>query len=129
MERHIKILAILHIVNGVLILAGGFFTFFFGLMHGLFGGFPHPFRHLYIFDLGLMSGLLSVVFTSVIAPLFIGLPGIVAGFGLYNRKNWGRILVLIVGVICLIKFPWGTALGIYTLWILLKPESAQLMTS
>jgi hypothetical protein len=40
------------------------------------------------------------------------------GFSLLTRKPWGRVLGIVVGVLVLIKIPVGTALGIYTLWVL-----------
>jgi hypothetical protein len=52
--------------------------------------------------------------------LVLGLPGIAAGFGLLKRKNWGRILAIIVGLLSIANFPLGTALGVYTAYILLQ---------
>jgi hypothetical protein len=43
---------------------------------------------------------------------------LVAGFGLLNRRPWGRVVAIIAGILALIKFPIGTAQGIYTLWVL-----------
>jgi hypothetical protein len=45
------------------------------------------------------------------------------GVGLYNHDSWGRPLALIMGFLVLLKPPFGTALGIYTLWILLPTKS------
>jgi hypothetical protein len=36
---------------------------------------------------------------------------------------------LVVGVLMLFRFPLGTALGIYTLWVLAKPEAAKLTST
>jgi hypothetical protein len=47
--------------------------------------------------------------------------GIAAGLGLLQRQDWGRILAIVLGTISLINIPFGTALGIYTLWVLLSP--------
>jgi hypothetical protein len=44
---------------------------------------------------------------------------LVAGWGLLERTQWGRIVAIIAGVLSLIKFPFGTALGIWTLVVLL----------
>jgi hypothetical protein len=46
------------------------------------------------------------------------------GFGLMTRQPWGRIVGIIVAILSLFKFPIGTALGIYTLWVLVPAESA-----
>lgn len=60
-------------------------------------------------------GTLSLVFFSVFA-----LPGILAGYGLLKRKRWGQILGIIVGILNLFAFPVGTAIGAYTLFVLLQ---------
>jgi hypothetical protein len=49
--------------------------------------------------------------------------GFVAGWGLLQREEWARILALVVGFIALLSVPVGTALGIYTLWVLLPSQS------
>src|SRR5579859_6150707 len=49
--------------------------------------------------------------------------GLAAGVGLLQRQSWGRILAIVLGVLALLNIPFGTALGVYTLWTLLSPES------
>lgn len=49
--------------------------------------------------------------------------GLITGWGLLDRQPWARTLALVVGVISLIEPPFGTALGIYTLWVLLPAQS------
>lgn len=52
--------------------------------------------------------------------------GLAAGFGLMQREVWARTLVLILAFIALFtSIPFGTALGIYTMWVLLPRESGQ----
>jgi hypothetical protein len=53
----------------------------------------------------------------------IGIVGLIVGVGLLMRKSWARILAIVVGILGLIDVPFGTALGIYTLWVLLPAES------
>lgn len=55
--------------------------------------------------------------------ILISLPGLIAGMGLFKRKEWARILTMILSVIELFSFPFGTAIGIYSLWALNQPES------
>ena len=45
------------------------------------------------------------------------------GYGLLARKPWGRTLAIVMGILSLIKLPVGTALGIYTLWVLAPAAS------
>jgi hypothetical protein len=49
--------------------------------------------------------------------------GFVAGWGLLQREEWARIVALVMGFVALLNVPIGTALGIYTLWVLLPRES------
>ncbi len=43
---------------------------------------------------------------------------ILTGYALLARKSWGRTLAIVAAILSLIKIPLGTALGIYTLWVL-----------
>ena len=85
---------------------------------------------------GLISGDAEAIrVTAIVGPavaLFLiatSLPGIIGGVGLLMWKNWARILVIILAVLDLFNIPIGTALGIYTLWVLLKDETAQLFSA
>lgn len=50
--------------------------------------------------------------------------GFFTGWGLLNRQPWARTLAIVFGVISLFfHFPLGTALGVYTLWVLLPAHS------
>ncbi len=53
----------------------------------------------------------------------IGLPSMVGGVGLIRRGSWARMLILLLSIIDLFSFPFGTALGAYSLWILLKERA------
>jgi hypothetical protein len=53
----------------------------------------------------------------------LGIIGIFIGVALLMRKPWARMLAIVVGMLGLIDMPFGTALGIYTLWVLLPAES------
>ena len=55
--------------------------------------------------------------------IFLSIPNIIGGIGLYKRKRWGRILALILCFLSLLSIPFGTALGIYGIWVLLNDES------
>ncbi len=51
--------------------------------------------------------------------------GILAGWGLLDRQPWARTLAIVLGALNLIDMPFGTALGVYTLWALLPAKSEQ----
>lgn len=67
--------------------------------------------------LSLIADVIAIVF------VFISILGIFAGLGLYKRKEWARILTLILSVIEIFSFPFGTAIGIYSIWTLIQPET------
>ncbi len=71
------------------------------------------------FVLPLMHGIVWFMVLKSVA-------GLAAGFGLIQREPWARTLVLILAFISLfINIPIGTAIGIYTMWVLLPAESEQ----
>src|SRR5262249_30270664 len=73
-----------------------------------------------------VDGFLSGGFFSL--GIFLGLFGVlhlVLAWGLFERQPWARMLGLVLGILALIRFPLGTALGIYTLWVLAPEESAR----
>lgn len=45
--------------------------------------------------------------------------GFLAGWGLLQREPWARMLTIVLAFLALFHIPFGTALGIYTLWVLL----------
>jgi hypothetical protein len=49
--------------------------------------------------------------------------GFIAGWGLLQRESWARILTLILSFLALFNVPFGTALGIYSLWVLLPADA------
>jgi hypothetical protein len=62
----------------------------------------HPFLSL--------IGILTVIKAAV---------GFLAGWGLLHREPWARMLTIVLAFLALFHIPFGTALGIYTLWVLL----------
>ena len=46
-----------------------------------------------------------------------------AGYGLLERESWARLLALVLGFVSLFNVPLGTALGIYTFWVLLPSHA------
>lgn len=59
------------------------------------------------------------------ALLVSGVIGIIAGWGLLERQPWARTLSIVLGCFNLIDMPFGTALGVYTLWVLLPAKSEE----
>lgn len=49
--------------------------------------------------------------------------GFIAGWGLLRREPWARMLTVVLSFLALLNIPFGTALGIYSLWVLLSAQS------
>jgi hypothetical protein len=65
---------------------------------------------------------------SVIALLLLAKAacGFIAGWGLLQHEPWARVIVLVLAFLSLFtNIPFGTALGIYTMWVLLPAQSEQ----
>jgi len=122
MAQHVKILGILHIIYGALGVFIGLLVFLvMGGIAGLVGATDQsPDSAIAIPILAGSGGLVFIVL------LCISLPGIIVGFGLLHFKPWARIMALIMSALELFSIPFGTALGIYGFWVLLKPETEQL---
>jgi len=59
----------------------------------------------------------------------LGLPGILAGYGLLKRRSWARGLAVALGVLNLFNVPLGTVIGAYTLFVLLQDDAAEAFTA
>ena len=71
-----------------------------------------------------MPGVLPPILHAVGGVYFIlAVVGAITGWGLLERRPWARTLAIVIGILALFKFPIGTALGIYTLWVLAPAAS------
>ncbi|SHI51110.1 hypothetical protein SAMN05444280_1032 [Tangfeifania diversioriginum] len=111
MEKHINIIAALHIGLSILGILAGIFVF---IVLQFAGGMSNDHQAQIVLT------IIAQVLTGFI--VFLSLPGIIAGIGLFKRKEWARILTLIISVLDLINFPIGTAVGVYSIWALSQPE-------
>lgn len=68
------------------------------------------------------AGFLRSLF-SAIGSLIKAACGFFAGWGLLHREPWARMLTIVLSFLALFNIPLGTALGIYSLWVLLPAES------
>lgn len=115
LKEHVRLLAILWFAYSAVEALGGVVLFIIAntiFLHkhaiGSPAGFLHP--------------LLSVIAVFVLVKAAVGFLG---GYGLLQREPWARILTLVLGFLALIHPPFGTALGVYTLWVLLPAQSEQ----
>ena len=112
MQQQINLIAYLYLALGILTLIGAFIVTL-----SIAGG-------------GLISGDdQAIAITSTVGFViggFLALGGIlsiVAGYGLLKRRSWARTFTIVLSAINLFNFPFGTALGGYALYVMLKDES------
>ncbi|HUL75193.1 MAG TPA: hypothetical protein VLT86_18920 [Vicinamibacterales bacterium] len=116
MRVHIDVLAWLHGLWGV-----------FGVLSGLSLWILAFGTNLALLDLGSLGGTehaaiwLFVSSGGLLAAL--GLMMMLAGWGLGRRRPAGRVAALALAVPNLVIIPFGTALGIYTFWVLLNDDA------
>jgi hypothetical protein len=117
MEKHISVLGILYIVIGTfrLLVAGTIFVILAG--GALLSGEPRA---------AAIVGLIATTIASFLAILAI--PDIIGGIFLLRKQPWSRIFVLVLGFLNLLDIPFGTALGIYTIWVLMKDETIKMFS-
>ncbi len=122
MEQHVRIIGILHtILGGMGVLAGIAFLALFGGLATFIGSTANSGdAALAVPVMGGIGGILCIIL------LIFSLPSIVGGIGLLNRASWSRMFMIIVSALYLLHIPIGTALGVYGLWALTKPEAEAL---
>ncbi len=110
----IRALSIVWFIYGGLSLAFGTLGLFFAgsFFHGGWGPSGHGFGPVWGFGpLLLRFGWSILIVRSALALL--------AGWGLMERTQWGRVVAIVAAFFSLIRIPIGTALGIWTLVTLL----------
>jgi hypothetical protein len=114
LQRHLRTLGILWIAVGVLWIIPSLVLM--GLSHA-----PHIMMGDEMFTHAFMPPMLlslGVVFLAIAAG------GILVGWGLMNHERWARMTAIVLGILAIFHPPFGTALGIYTLWVLLPADAA-----
>ncbi len=112
LARHATTLGVLWIVYSVLHLLPAFAALSLGALH-----LPRVMEVRHAF----FAGPVFATFAGFMGLLSI--LGIVAGFALLSYQPWARVFLLVLGFLALLSFPFGTALGIYTIWALLSGGS------
>jgi hypothetical protein len=117
--RHLPVLSVLWLVYSAFTLIGAGVLFVLAMT--IFGPWSHlqtqpdvPVRFLHVLFIFLGTLL-----------LFKAIASLAAGIGLLQRQPWARTLVLVLAFISLLNVPFGTAVGIYTIWVLMSPKAAE----
>jgi hypothetical protein len=68
----------------------------------------------------------AAFFTLAVIAILWGVAHIVVGVPLRRRRHWSRLAALMLGSVDLALLPYGTALGAYALWVLLREDAKKL---
>jgi hypothetical protein len=111
LERHLRIVGILWIIAGALFLIPAITLMMIGsVIHIAVPGTEVLGRLVGPLILFILGGTLFVLAAG----------GILVGRGLLKLESWARTVALVLAILALFHPPFGTALGIYTLWVLLS---------
>lgn len=112
-DGHIRLLGILWLaISGIRLIPGLVLTTLF-----------RPSMELLPPDVpGFVPDLLQSIGVMFLASAVLG---IITGWGLLQRQSWARMLAIVFGCVSLLDIPFGTALGTYTLWVLLPAKSEE----
>ncbi len=121
MATHVRVLAWLNIILGVL-------GVLFALV--LFAGaqiLPAILEQFGGQEAAIPAAVIMLIATVVVSiVLVMSLPCLVLGYGLHNFRPWARVLGIVLAALNLLNVPFGTAVALYSFWVLLKPETEAL---
>ena len=119
MQTHLKVLGIIYIVWGILgvisilallgVFVGG------GLIGGITSGEAGVFA---------IAGIFGIIISIIVA--ITAIPCLLAGYGILKKSGWGRTFGIVISILNLISFPFGTILGIYGLYVLFHEETKRI---
>lgn len=116
LERHVHLLGIFWIAYSAFSLLAGAVLMI--VARSIFG----PGSRI---DTGAPDFLFPLLSTIAGYLLIKAIIGIITGFGLLQHAEWARILAIILAFLDILHVPFGTALGIYTIWALLAKGADQ----
>jgi len=128
MEKHIQVVGILNITYRAMLLLASFILVAIAACFGRFMEMLMRMGELNARDIPYeILDIIPVVLVVVAIAMFVvSVAGIVAGIGVLRKRPWGRVLMLVISFINLLRIPLGTALGAYSIWVLLNDETIRL---
>ena len=58
--------------------------------------------------------------------VLVAIPTVLSGWGIRRYDEWARMMGMMVAIVQILSFPFGTILGSYGIWVLLSPETEYL---
>ena len=124
MHTHVKVVGALNVVLGAFgLLIAAATMLIFGGATWLVGATGGPDAAMAIPILGLTGAALSAFL------LVLSLPALVIGIGLLQRRAWARVAGIVISLLNLFNFPFGTLIGVYGLWVLFAKDTERVFTA
>jgi hypothetical protein len=121
-EEHNKTLGICHLAYGALmtLFMLAMFIFMWLVLRAVppRPGGPDPDMPLAF--IGIMFAFL------LIYSLIFFVPSFIAGYAMLKRKSWARTASIVAGVMEVMSFPFGTAVGVYSFWFMFSETGKSL---
>lgn len=111
MEQHVTILGWLYVAMNALMVVIALMAFAFMVGGGVISGDPEAMAVTTLVGFGVSAFM-----------LLFAVPGFLAGYGLLKQKSWARTLAFVLAVLNVFSFPIGTAVAVYTFWVLMQDE-------
>jgi len=92
----------------------------FGGIAGIVGASGDPEAQVAVPILGVIGFVIFIIVAVTSIPLLL------AGWGILTYREWARILGIVLAAINLLNVPIGTAIGVYSLWVLVQERTAQM---
>lgn len=124
MEKHIKLVGILNIVYRSLVIFGGFVLIILAILFNRLMDFLMRIGSLHSQEIPQeILSIVPIIFLIIaICTMIVSIVGIIGAIGVLKRKEWGRIVLLVISFFNLLRIPLGTILGVYSIWVLLNDE-------
>lgn len=116
MKKHVTLVGSIHIGFGVL-----------GLMAAVVVLIALSFARAFVGDDDVAQTVLR--FLSVSIPILIGslsTLGLIAGISLLVYRPWARYVIIVISILDCVNIPIGTAIGIYSIWVLIQDDTVKL---
>ncbi|MDT5270760.1 MAG: hypothetical protein QOH49_2946 [Acidobacteriota bacterium] len=111
-QDHNKVIGIMHLIwggfNALIML---FLIPFIIALLGPMGSDPTPPA-----ELKTVFGIFATFIITI--TLLFSIPPLLAGYAMLKRKRWARVMGIIAACFEVLSMPFGTALGVYTMWFL-----------
>jgi hypothetical protein len=116
MDKHITLAGAFNLAMGVL-----------GILGVITGSLMMAMLEKYIAEPEAVAIAILAVSIGLSYLAIFSIAQIICAAGLLRRRSWSRVAMIVVSAFKLPSVPFGTALGIYTIWVLIQDETRTIL--